>query len=324
MLSTQRNKKINLALICGGPSSERRVSFNSAKFIYKHVNKNKYDVKVYDIKSKTDLLKIILDGQTDKIDIAFIALHGKFGEDGKIQAILDTLKIPYTGSNVLASALGMHKIKTLELLNNYNIRIPRFIQINKKDNIQKINKLILEEIKYPCVVKPNQGGSSIGVTILNESDKLETAINHAFKEDGLVLIEEFIKGREMTCGILGNSNQTNLIAMPPVEIIPGNSFFDYEAKYFSEQTQEICPAEISEDLTEKIKNISKKIHNLLDCGGLTRSDFILKNNEFYFLEINTIPGLTEVSLCPKEAKAIGMSFSKFIDIQIDLALKQIK
>jgi len=306
-------KKLKIALIYGGISSEREISFNSAKYINKHLNRNKYSVRFYDV--KFDLLKLIQEGQYKEFDLAFIALHGKFGEDGKIQSILDILKIPYTGSGVLASALCMNKIKTFEFLKNYNIKTPEFLPIYNKN-------IDLEKIKYPCIVKPNENGSSIGITIVNSFEDLKNAVKKAFSEDTSILIEEYIRGIEITCGVLGNSKQTKLMVLPPVQIIPGNNFFDYDAKYFSKQTQEICPADIPENLTKKVQELSKKIHDVLGCDGLTRSDFILKDNEFYFLEINTIPGLTEVSLCPKEAKAIGISFEKFLDMQIGLAIKK--
>ncbi len=341
------NKKINIAVVCGGLSNEREVSIKSGRQVFNNLSNKKYNKSLVEIakngswvikennlklNSKKSLNKSltimhqdqgIVKNDLKEFDVIFLALHGKFGEDGRIQSILDILKIPYTGSGVLASALAMNKIKTFEFLTQQNITTPNFLSLNNKNiNLEEVDKLILQKIKYPCVIKPNESGSSIGITIVNSFSNLKKAIQKAFKEDNSILIEEFIKGREMTCGVLGNSKQTKLEALPPVEIIPGNEFFDYDSKYFSKQTKEICPAKISKNITQKIQNLSKKIHNLLGCDGLTRSDFILKNNKFYFLEINTIPGLTEVSLCPKEVKAIGISFNEFLDMQIELAIKK--
>ncbi|MBU4455228.1 D-alanine--D-alanine ligase [Patescibacteria group bacterium] len=343
-----QNKKINIAVISGGLSNERDVSIKSGRQVFDNLSDIKYNKHLIEItkngqwllkennltvnpkKGQAKALTImhprqgIVKNDLKQFDVVFLALHGKFGEDGKIQSILDILRIPYTGSGVLASALGMNKTKTLEFLKNSGISLPKFLSLakNKKNDIKTIDKLILKKIKYPCVVKPNESGSSIGISVVSSSKKLGKALRDAFREDDAILIEEFIAGREITCGVLGNSKQTKLIALPPVEIISKNDFFDYEAKYFSEQTMEICPAKITASLTKKIQELAKKIHDLLGCDGLTRSDFILKNNKFYFLEINTLPGLTEQSLCPKEARATGISFGEFLDKQVDLAMKK--
>ncbi|MDP3043240.1 MAG: D-alanine--D-alanine ligase family protein [bacterium] len=343
-----QNKKINIAVISGGLSNEREVSIKSGRQVFDNLSDIKYNKYLIEItqngqwllkennlmldskKGSTRALTImhprqgIVKNDLEQFDVVFLALHGKFGEDGKIQSILDILRIPYTGSGVLASALGMNKTKTLEFLKNSGISLPKFLSLakNKKNDIKTIDKLILKKIKYPCVVKPNESGSSIGISVVSSSKKLGKALRDAFREDDAILIEEFIAGKEVTCGVLGNSKQTKLLALPPVEIISKNDFFDYEAKYFSEQTMEICPAKITASLTKKIQELAKKIHDLLGCDGLTRSDFILKNNKFYFLEINTLPGLTEQSLCPKEARAMGISFGEFLDKQVDLAMEK--
>ncbi len=159
---------------------------------------------------------------------------------------------------------------------------------------------------------------------MSEKIKLEVAVKSAYNEHDKIVIEEFIEGRELTCGVLGNNFDKELEALPPVEIIAKNDFFDYDAKYLSEETEEICPAVISDELTSLVQENAKKIHKSLGCDGLTRSDFILRDGEYYFLEVNTLPGLTEQSLCPKEARAAGMSFSEFIDRQIDLAIEKSK
>jgi D-alanine-D-alanine ligase len=349
-------KKINVAVICGGPSNEREVSLRTGAQILKVLPKNKYNSRLIEItkngrwllKSKAERDKF-LKGEIESsgenaakamtiiekinnpasFDVAFIGMHGKFGEDGKIQAILETLGIPHTGSGVLASALGMNKIKTFELVAKSGVKIPKFLPLYyfpKKRDLKTLHRQVKEMVGYPCVVKPNESGSSIGITIVRNKKELVSALKLAFQEDKVVLIEEYIKGREMTCGVMGNSGRTKLVALPPLEIVPPDGrFFDYDAKYFSKETKEICPAPVNKKITEEIQKLAKKAHFVLGCDGLTRSDFILSpRNKLYFLEINTIPGLTEASLCPKEARAAGMSFGEFLDKQIELALLNTK
>ena len=344
------NNKIKIAVINGGLSNEREVSIKTGQQVFNNLSDENYDKFLVEMTkdgrwllsgdnlklgakfSGTKALTImhpdkgIAKNDLNNFDIVFLALHGKFGEDGKIQSILDILGIPYTGSGVLASALGMNKAKTMEFISSIGIKTPKFLFLSDRQNIdlKKINKMIIKDINYPCIVKPNESGSSIGINVVNVFEDLEKAINKAYNEDGQILVEEFIKGREVTCGVLGNSNQTELEVLPPVEIIADSTFFDYDAKYFSEKTQEICPADISDKLTEEVQDLAKKIHKVIGCDGLTRSDFILKDNVFYFLEINTLPGLTEQSLCPKEAKAAGMTFAEFLDKQIKLAIEKNK
>jgi len=315
------SKKINIAIIGGGFSSEREISLKTSRQIAAVLPTDKYKVSFIDIDKKNNWLKKI----TKKIDVAFIALHGKFGEDGKIQAILDSFQIPYTGSGVLASALGMNKIKCLEFIKKRGINVPSSVVLRKREDIKNglLNECIRKNIKYPCVVKPNESGSSVGIAIVGNPAELKKAVNKAFKEDAAVIIEEYIRGRELTCGVLGNTGKTSLLVLPLVEIIVhGSNFFDYKEKYFSKTVEEICPAKIDKKTTDEVKKIAKLIHEALGCDGLTRSDFILseKNNKIYFLEINTIPGQTAASLCPKEASALGWTFQEFVEKQIKLAL----
>ena len=344
------SRRIKVAVISGGLSNERDVSIKSGIQIFNNLSSASYDKFLIEITQdgkwllKGDKLKIesniskittlaIIDPEIGinknnlkDFDVVFLALHGKFGEDGKVQSILDIIDIPYTGSGVLASALAMNKAKTMKFLRSIGIKTPRSLHLFNKNNIdlKNVDKLIIDSINYPCVVKPNESGSSIGINIVGSFDELGRAIEIAYKEDSQILIEEFIEGREFTCGVLGNAGQKELEALPPVEILTNRKFFDYEAKYVSNDTREICPADISDELSEDIKSLSKRIHRAIGCDGLSRSDFILKSNEIYFLEINTLPGLTEESLCPKEVRAIGMTFSEFLDIQIRLAMEKHK
>lgn len=357
-------KKIKVAVLCGGISSEREISLKSGEQVARNLPRDKYDVRVLEIskdnrwllrsnlamigKTLDDKRTLVVSDQnalinqkkiSQKVDVVFIALHGKYGEDGRIQALLDLVGVPYTGSKVLASALGMNKIKANDLVEKYGIRVPKTLAINKSNfQIKKITADMIKQVGFPCVIKPNESGSSVGITIVKNQQGLRKAFSSAFKEDDTVLVQKYIQGREITCGVLGNSSdsvytstripkgyrwRSKLIAMPPVEIISDNEFFDYNAKYFSKKTQEICPAKISKKSTKEVKSLAKKVHQTLGCDGLTRSDFILTpQGKYYFLEINTIPGLTEASLCPKEARAMGWSFSEFLDRQIQLALEK--
>ena len=327
-------KKLKVAVLYGGISNEREVSKMSAKNIMQSLSKERYEIYPIEVaqngawklkkNGKTKVLTVfdnhggIIRSDIKKFDVVFIGLHGTYGEDGTVQAILDVLKVPYTGSGMMASAIGMNKIMTLELAKAAGLTVPKFIEI---DRVHKRLPLIAKEIGFPCVVKPNAAGSSVGITIVRKKADLKKAVNYAFKEDDRVLVDEYIEGRELTCGVVGNSSTTKVYAMPPIEIIPRQNFYDYHAKYLSDKTEYDCPAGISKKLTKKIMEDSISIHEVLECKGVTRSDFILKNNKLYFLEINTLPGMTSHSLCPKSASIIDITFEKFLDLQIKLALQ---
>ncbi len=310
--------------------------------VAKHLPKDKYDVSLVHIardgrwikmdrKQARPLRIFHSSGRIDgsdllKFDAAFVALHGKFGEDGKVQALLDIIGLPYTGSGVLASALGMNKLKTAELLAEAGIAVPQTISLAHgilKKEFMAVEKRVRKEIGYPVVVKPNESGSSVGVSVVREGRELVPALQKAFREDDLVLVQEFIDGRELTCGVIGNQGK-KLEALPPVEIIAHAKFFDYEAKYNSKATEEICPAPLSPAQEKRIMNLAMEAHKVLGADGLTRTDFILQKNKFYVLEVNTSPGLTAASLCPKEARAAGMEFGEFLDKLVQLALDKWK
>jgi len=323
--------KINVAVLYGGQSREREISVLSGHEVTKALSRNKYNISSIEISKGGDwLLKgrrerninVFDKGNTGlkRFDVIFIALHGAFGEDGTVQAILNAVGAAYTGSGLLASALGFDKAKSRELISGKNIATPRFILLTKPPKHTSTMEYLKKVGGFPCVIKPNRSGSSIGISVVRKKNELVPALKKAFHEDNQILIEEFIQGIELTCGVLGNSTQTKLNALPPVEIISREHFFNYHAKYFSKSTQEICPAPIGKKMTAVIQNAAKTAHRTLGCDGLTRSDFILKNKNLYFLEINTLPGLTKNSLCPKEAAAIEITFSEFLDRQIELAL----
>lgn len=352
----RRSKKIRVAVLGGGFSNERDISLRTSKQVALALPASRYDVSFIEItperrwvlrdvrqidhligrgaggKKKSARVNggrelMLRAGAPELPDVVFIALHGKYGEDGRVQAVLDLLGIPYTGSGVLASALGMDKLRCLELARAAGVRTPGCVALTQVPQGKVLDTDVRRRFGYPCVVKPNQSGSSVGVTIVRRPSDLLPAVRRAFREDSTVLVEEFVDGRELTCGVLGNSSvdPSSLVALPPVEIVVHDQqFFDYQAKYFSPSVEEICPAAVSRAATTAIQSAAKRVHALVGCDGLTRSDFILsrKNNQLYFLEVNTIPGQTEASLCPKEAAAVGIPFAKFIELQITLALKK--
>jgi D-alanine-D-alanine ligase len=222
----------------------------------------------------------------------------------------------------------MNKMRTLEIVGMHGVKTPKFMVLRSlpaKKDVVALERKVARSIGYPCVVKPNESGSSVGISIVRKKGNLLEALRKAFKEDRIVLIEKYIKGMEVTCAVVGNTGETELVALPPIEIVSAGEFFDYDAKYFSAKTQEICPARLTKAQTAKLQMLAQKAHAVIGCDGLSRSDFILTSRgKFYFLEINTIPGLTEASLAPKAATVHGMPFPKFLDMQIELALTKKK
>ncbi|MCF8067979.1 MAG: D-alanine--D-alanine ligase [Desulfobacterales bacterium] len=307
-------KKLNIALLSGGISSEREVSLAGGDQVFDALDKSKYDVVRYD--PKTDLPKLTADAGT--IDVALIILHGPYGEDGTIQGMLDLLGIPYQGSGVLGSAIAMHKLASKLLFEKNGLPVPKDIILKKGDVIDPV--FYLKALGLPLVVKPVQGGSSIGMSLVKSEKDLAGAIEDAFLYDDTVMIEAYIEGIEITVSIIGNDD---LEALPIVEIIPNKThdFFNYKAKYTAGETQEICPAGISDTLAQKSVMLAKRAHQALFCKGCSRTDMIIRDEEIFILETNTIPGMTQTSLLPLAAETAGISFSKLMDRMIELALE---
>lgn len=310
-------KKLTVALISGGTSSERKVSVAGGDHVYDYLNKDLYHVIRYD--PKTDIRRLVADAK--KIDVAFVVLHGLFGEDGSVQGLLDLLDIPYQCSGVLGSALAMNKIVSKKIYDQNGLPVPPYTVIDRCDKIDSGN--LIKRLGLPLVVKPATGGSSIGMKIAFSKSDMEEALEYAFEYDKNILIEKYIKGVEITAGVLGNNS---LKALPVVEIIPDNKydFFNYEAKYNKNASQEICPARISEFLTKKAQQYGKDAHRALFCKGYSRTDMIIQDNDIYLLETNTVPGMTPASLFPLAAKNHGLSFDKLLDRLISLALNNHK
>jgi len=327
-----------IAILCGGVSSEHDISILSGRNIYKVIDRNKYEPTLIEItksgqwlvqgkNDRTNKISVIdttsakMKSDLSKFDVVFVALHGRFGEDGKIQSLLELVGVPYTGSGVMASALSMNKKWALDLVSSIGVKTPRTIITEKADSNRY--KAILEKVGLPCVVKPNNSGSSVAISIVRKANELIPAINLALREDKSVLIQEYIGGREFTCSVIGNSSQGKIKALPMVEIVTDNEFFDFDAKYTSKATKEIVPAGVSDDITDKIQRVAIDVHKLISCDGLTRSDFIMDaRGSINFLEINTVPGMTAMSLSPKSARASGMSMAELVDEIISLALQK--
>ncbi len=308
-------KKIRLALLSGGISSEREVSLNSGQQVFEALDKDKYEITRYD--PKTDLKNLVTDA--DNIDAALIILHGPFGEDGTMQGLLDLLDIPYQGAGVLGSAMAMNKLVAKRLYQGAKVPTPSYQSFFKHENID-LNDII-GPLGLPVVVKPANAGSSVGMTIVKDKNKLASAIALGFEHDDCIIIEKYVKGIELTCGVLGNED---LEALPVIEIIPGDGheFFDYKAKYVAGETQEICPARIDDSITKKAQELAIQSHRALFLQGYSRTDLILSNNELTVLETNTIPGMTATSLYPQSAQVHGYSFTKLLDKLIQLSIKE--
>jgi D-alanine-D-alanine ligase len=297
------NKKTRITVLMGGQSSEHDVSIASGKEIIKNLDKNKYLISPIVISKNGKGIEEII---KNKPDIAFIALHGKYGEDGKIQGMLETLGIAYTGSGVFASAIGMDKIVFRKLMQIESIAVPEYVVLEK--GMLKVPK----GFNPPYFVKPFDGGSSVGVSFVDSFSKLDKAVELAFKYSDKVIVEKYIKGLEVNCGVLGNEKP---IALPVIEIHPLKAkFFDYKSKYSKGGSDEIVPAKISEELTKKVQDMAVKVYKSIGCLGYARVDFILENGvNPIVLEINTLPGMTSASLLPKEAKVMGITYSTLLD-----------
>jgi D-alanine-D-alanine ligase len=317
-------KSLKIAVVCGGPSSEHEVSLNTAKMIMGSLDRTKYKPTLVTIK-KTGLWAF---GSKKPIDIGrainelktydfvFIAMHGVFGEDGRMQALLEWIGIPYSGSGVLSSAMAMDKGVSNDIYHSIGMNVPRYAVLNKKF---KNNEYTFEG---PAVLKPVNGGSSVGVLIVKSKREFQAALKKAFKEGDRVVVQQFIKGREFTCGILEDNNGV-AFALPPTEIVPKSSkFFDYKAKYNNGGSLEITPANLSKSMTKNMQTIALEAHEALGCRGMSRSDFILKKSKFYILETNTIPGMTKTSLLPQAAKAAGISFPDMLDLVVSAGLRK--
>jgi len=306
--------KIRVAVLMGGKSTEREVSLSTGGMILTSLDPEKYDAFPVDT---ADFGRESLSFPT--ADVAFIALHGRFGEDGTIQGFLELLGIPYVGSGVLASALAMDKIMARRMMQFAGIPIPRGIEVREGADAAEVADRIGRELGYPAVVKPNRQGSTIGLSIVRDASEVPGALDLAFEYDADVLIEEFIEGTEITGAVLGNDD---LQVLPLVEIVPEGGFYDYHAKYTPGATEEIVPARIPKKQYQVAEDLATACHCALGCRGMSRTDMMVRGDEVLVLELNTIPGMTPTSLLPRAARAAGIEFPDLLDKLISLALEK--
>jgi D-alanine-D-alanine ligase len=322
--------RLRVLIVCGGPSSEYEVSLNTANMILRGLDRKKYDPYLATIKknglwqfaaARNAQGKTLSFGeavhhiQHAKFDFAFIAMHGAFGEDGRMQALLEWIGLPYAGSGVLASAMAMDKEVSNILYAINGLKVPQYAVLKKAGAGSP--RTSSSSIPLPVVVKPVNGGSSVGVSIVKTRGELSRAIKSAFKEDSRVMIQKYIKGREFTCGILEGRNG-KAFALPPTEIIPQISgFFDYQAKYKVGGSLEVTPPKLPKTKIKAMQKMALTAHHALGCRGMSRTDFILDGSRFYILETNTIPGMTATSLLPQAAKVAGIPFPAFLELMIN-------
>jgi D-alanine-D-alanine ligase len=315
--------KKNIALVTGGFSGEAVISYKSAKTIDKNLDRERFNVYKIDINpagwfyelndgKKIEINKNDFSLQTNngtiRFDAVFIGMHGTPGEDGKLQGYFDTLKIPYTSCDAGSSAITFNKRYTVAVASMAGIHVSKSFHLFKHTQVPL--QQIIDGLSFPVFVKPNNGGSSIGMSKVYEAKDLEAAIQKAFKEDDQVLVEQMIKGREFTIGVF--KTKGNIVTLPITEVISKKDFFDYEAKYEGAST-EVTPAELDEVSADKIRDAAKKVYSVFNCRGVVRIDFILDNDSGnpFMLEINTIPGQSEASIVPQQVKAMGWSLKEF-------------
>ena len=301
-----------VALLAGGTSGEREISLSSGKGAQAALEEAGFDVTFLDPANKADLGRLI----ADDFDVAFLCLHGKGGEDGSIQGLLETIGLPYTGSGVWASALAIDKEKAKMFYRAAGISTPESLAITR-DGDYSLEE-IAQKMGGSCVVKPNTEGSSLGVFIVKPDDDLEECIDQAFQVGERLLIERYVEGTELTVAVVGADTPE---ALPIIEIVPQSDSYDFESKYAPGGSQHICPARLDEAVARRIGDLAVRAHQALGCFGVSRSDFLLDaDGEPWILETNTIPGMTETSLLPDAARAAGVSFPELCTNLVKYAL----
>ena len=313
----------NIAIVAGGDSSEYVVSVRSGANVFNAIDRQKFIPWMVSIRNgvwsvleddkeiasidKGDF-SFSLNGEKFNLEYAYIMIHGTPGEDGLLQGYFDMLGIPYSSCGVQSSALTFNKNFCNKYLQSYDIPMARSLRLVTGEKWNPAE--VVRELSLPLFVKPSAGGSSFGVTKVKKEEELMAAVDKALKESPEVLVEQFIEGKEFTCGVVKIGDKK--LVLPVTEVIPKNEFFDYEAKYTPGMTDEITPARISETLTKKIQSLSSEIYDLCNCKGIVRVDYILKDQIFYFLEINTVPGMTATSFIPQQIKAAGLNLTDLL------------
>jgi D-alanine-D-alanine ligase len=307
------NKNQVVAVVMGGPSAEREVSLNTGAAIANALREYGY----------TNVVEIDLDPRNfgkqlaeSKAEVVFNAVHGFYGEDGRLQTLLEIREMPYTGSGMIASVSCMDKVITKRMLRDAGISTPACLIVNKKKS--GIKEKIMQRFSLPVVIKPASQGSSIGVEIVKEENQLDEALANAFKYSRDILVEAFIGGKELTVSMMQKDGE--VVALPVIHIAPHSGMYDYHSKYTKGATEYICPADLDEETTKKVQEISKQAYEVLGCSGVARADVMLdEEGNGYVLEINTVPGMTATSLVPKAAAAAGISFPELCNIILQSA-----
>ena len=317
--------KKTIAVASGGTSSEYVISMKSAATILSFIDRERYtpyqvvisqegwyvlhDEQKFPINK--DNFSFQRKGQEITFDFVYNTIHGTPGEDGKVQGYFDLLGIPYSGCDVITSSITFNKNLCKRVMASYGITTPQSVMLNRQMDYRPDQ--LAKKLEFPCFVKPNNGGSSFGASKVDAPDQLEAAIKLAFEHDTEVLIEEYIQGTEMTCGVFTQDGKAR--ALPITEIVSKNTFFDFKAKYEGD-SEEITPARISEAQTEECQKLSERIYTLLNCRGLARIDYLMRENVFYFIEVNTTPGFSLESIIPQQIRAAGMDISQIVNQQI--------
>ena len=347
-------RKLNVAILMGGPSAEHDVSLATGQVLLQHLDRSKYDIKPVTVSREVrELIQggtspslptetassidqnttiplpastALKEAQEAKIDVVFIAMHGEFGEDGRLQGLLEFFDIPYTGSGVLASSLAMDKVKSSELFRLHGLLVPPYTHFMRWEwdrHERLILDFVAQALGTPWVVKPVDRGSSVGVSITHAQEALRAAIQSVFQHSDHVMVQQHIQGAEVTCAVLHEDPCSEPWPLPPTEIIPkSKAFFDYFSKYTPGATEEITPPRLHPAIITQIQATAVQAHKILDCYGMSRTDMIVQGEKIYVLETNTIPGMTETSLYPQAAQAIGLGFSELLDRLIAAALRR--
>ena len=347
------SRKLNVAVLMGGRTAEHDVSLDTGRMIVGALNRDQYNIKPVTITqegnwlvphgyiglpdgsgrtpvSETDLVALNTGFALDRaieeeVDVVFIALHGPYGEDGTVQGLLELADLPYTGSGVLASALAMNKPKSRQLFEHHGLTAPQYFVLTPWTWAREQTSILdaAKKLGFPCVIKPAELGSSVGISIVADDPAFLRGVEKALEYDDEILVEEYISGDEMTCAVLGSPPGEDPIPLVPTQIVPrAGVFFDYEAKYTPGATEEITPPRVEAHLITQLQETAVQAHQILGCEGLSRTDMILCGERIYVLETNTIPGMTENSLYPQAARAAGIEFSEVLDRIIKLAVQR--
>ncbi len=304
-MTRQELKKKKIGVLLGGLSGEREVSLRTGAAVLKALEAEGYAAVAID--AQRDLAARLIE---ESVEVAFIALHGRYGEDGSVQGMLELMGIPYTGSGVLASSVAMDKVTTKKVLLYHELPTPAFETYCRGEDLQV---LVGKCRHYPLVVKPAREGSTIGVSIAHGEEDLRQGIEAALEHDDVILIEDYIQGLEVTIGVLDGQ------PLPIIQVVPKGGFYDYHAKYTAGQTEYVLPAPLDGVLYQRLQQVAVETCRVLDCSGAARVDFMVREREFYCLEVNTIPGMTETSLLPKAAGHEGISFAELVQRILETA-----